>query len=292
MANAIELIQRYSSKAWDKVYKAESCSSVLDGEKDLLKFTGTKTVKIAKFSASGLSNYQRANIATSGDFAAGDATDFNAGNGYGYKTADMALVWETFEMQCDRAAQYRIDLMDNEETNALAVGTCTTEVSRTIMIPEIDAYCFSKLATEYAGKTDTATIVYSGDAGVGEARLSGGIKLGEGTGLGCRTVDYVLLSTGDALPLKSDLALCVVVGGDNGAGDLAGRGNYIGELGIGILLIQCDSLDLVEVGLTGLCAGVGEVAASFAGYKHFFTRLTHFFVYSYICTIRSSCNAC
>ena len=165
--NRIELIQKYSTEAWDKVYAQEARSSLLDGNKKLLKFEGANTVKIAKFSASGLSNYKRANTPVSGDYAAGDAASFGSSTGYGYATADMALTWETFTMGCDRAAQYRIDLMDNEETNALAIGTCTTEVSRTIMIPEIDAYCFSKLATTYAGKTDTTKIV-AGAPGVGE----------------------------------------------------------------------------------------------------------------------------
>lgn len=170
MANKIDLIVKYSTEAWDKVYAQESRSSLLDGNKKLLKFEGAKTVKIAKFSASGLSNYGRANTPRAGNYAAGDADTFNAGTGYGYKTADMALTWETFTMECDRAAQYRIDLMDNEETDAMAVGTCTTEVSRTIMIPEIDAYCFSKLATDYAGKTDTADIVYEGTPSTGQKK--------------------------------------------------------------------------------------------------------------------------
>ena len=74
MANAIELITRYSSKAWDKVYKREAISSVLDGDKDLLKFTGAKTVKIARFAASGLSDYKRPNSPQDGVFG-GDGHD-------------------------------------------------------------------------------------------------------------------------------------------------------------------------------------------------------------------------
>lgn len=170
MGNKIDLIVKYSTEAWDKVYAQESRSSLLDGNKKLLKFEGAKTVKIARFSASGLSNYQRANTPINGNYAAGDATTFGSGNGYGYKTADMALTWETFTMECDRAAQYRIDLMDNEETDAMAVGTCTTEVSRTIMIPEIDAYCFSTLATKFAGKVDTADIIYDGTPSSGQKK--------------------------------------------------------------------------------------------------------------------------
>ena len=66
--NAIALIQKYATKAWDEVYVAEARCSILDGEKDFLKFTGTKTVKVAKFMGSGLKDYGRANVPVSGDF--------------------------------------------------------------------------------------------------------------------------------------------------------------------------------------------------------------------------------
>lgn len=169
MGNKIELIVKYSTEAWDKVYAQESRASLLDGNKKLLKFEGAKTVKIAKFSANGLSDYRRANNVVGGHFK-GDGHDAAGVStyGYGYQTADMALTWETFTMECDRAAQYRIDLMDNEETDALAVGTCTTEVSRTIMIPEVDAYCFSKLAGFAIGDGIVSEAIVAANPGAGE----------------------------------------------------------------------------------------------------------------------------
>lgn len=134
MANSIELITKYSTKAWDKVYKAEAISSLLDAPEAQVQFTGAKTVKIAKFSASGLGNYYRNNDA------------IGTGNHFGYAGGNVGLTWEEFTLEQDRSARYPVELFDNEETDGLTLGAATTEISRTIMIPEVDAYCFSKIA--------------------------------------------------------------------------------------------------------------------------------------------------
>lgn len=152
MANAIALIQKYSSKAWDKLYVREAISSIFDGDKDLLKFTGVKTVKIARFNAPGLADYARANTPVEGNFSQGT----NVGAGYGYQQGDASLVWDEFTISCDRAVQLRVELFDDEETDGLAVAAATQEVSRTRVVPEVDAYVFSKIA-EYAGATTAIT---------------------------------------------------------------------------------------------------------------------------------------
>lgn len=135
--NSIELITKYSTKAWDKVYKAEALSSLLDAPESQVQFTGAKTVKIAKFQASGLGNYYRNN---DGDSRVGYNTPF------GYAQGNVGLTWEEFTLKQDRSARYPVELFDNEETDGLTLGAATTEISRTIMIPEVDAYCFSEIA--------------------------------------------------------------------------------------------------------------------------------------------------
>ena len=154
--NNIELITKYATEAWDKVYKKESIASVLDGEKDLMKFTGVKTVKIAKHSSDGLGFYQRANKPTSGPYAGFDA-ETPQGEGYGYPTGDVNLVWEEFTIKIDRARQLRIELFDNEESGELAVTSALTDFSRTKVAPEVDAYVFSKLV-EFAGTVSNSNI--------------------------------------------------------------------------------------------------------------------------------------
>lgn len=157
MANSIDLITKYGTKAWDKVYKAEACSSVLDGDKDLLKFTGVKTVKIAKFASTGMGDYNRANKQVDGNYAGSETAGGATGKGYGYQQGDVSLEWEEFTINCDRGTQLRIELFDDEETDGLAVAMATKEFSRTKVVPEVDAYVFSKLA-EFAGTISTSTI--------------------------------------------------------------------------------------------------------------------------------------
>lgn len=163
--NAIELITKWSTKAWDKVYKREAISSVLDGDKELLNFTGVKTVRIAKFASDGLSNYERANGPHDGRFGGdGHDTSMAQSKGYGYAQGDVDVSWEEFTIRCDRGKQLRIALFDDEETGGLAVGMATTEFSRTKVIPEVDAYVFSKIV-ENAGTVSTSTIQNSATIG-------------------------------------------------------------------------------------------------------------------------------
>lgn len=139
--NNIQLITKYSTKAWDKVYKAESRAAILDGQDGVnVQWTGAKTVKIAKFQAGGLKNYYRNN---SGDARVDQAP---AGTPFGYQQSSVGLTWQERTVRMDRAAYYPIELFDNEETDGLTLGAATTEVSRTIIIPEVDAYCFSEIA--------------------------------------------------------------------------------------------------------------------------------------------------
>lgn len=146
MANAIELITKYSTKAWDKVYKRESCTSMLETESTMLKFVGVKTVKIAKVETSGLYDYERANKPANGSFGGdGHETSFANGQGYGYQQGDVNVKWEEFTLNVDRGVQLRIALFDDEESAGIAVGAATTETMRVRVIPEMDAYRFSKI---------------------------------------------------------------------------------------------------------------------------------------------------
>ena len=160
--NNIALITKYSTAAWDKIYKQESCSSLLDGKEGTnVQWTGTKTVKIAKFNAGGLKNYYR-NNAGDARVAQKEGNENFIGNlGYGYQTSNVGLTWEEFTIKMDRAASYPIEYFDNEEVGGLILGMATTELSRTIIIPEVDAYCFSTLA-DYCDTTLGNLVTYGG----------------------------------------------------------------------------------------------------------------------------------
>lgn len=164
-SNNIQLITKYSPEAWDTVYKQESMSSLLDANPKLVRFTGAKTVKIGKWQNGGLHDYYRNNVGDDrvvnngiagveagtidGSVAAANITSdaFAGSAGFGYQRSSARLVWEEFTMRCDRAAAFQIEKFDNEESGEQLVGLGVTEISRTAIVPEVDAYCFSTIAS-------------------------------------------------------------------------------------------------------------------------------------------------
>lgn len=145
--NNIELITRYSPKAWDTVYKQESMSALLDTNKELVKFTGAKTVKIGKWQNGGLRDYYRNNAGDPRVELAPQGANFVGSAGFGYQKSAARLVWEEFTLSCDRAAAFQIEKFDNEESGEELVGLGVSEISRTTIVPEVDAYCFSTIAS-------------------------------------------------------------------------------------------------------------------------------------------------
>lgn len=147
--NNIELITKFSPKAWDTVYRQESVISLLDTNKELVKFTGAKTVKIAKWQNGGLQDYYRNNIGDDRVLAPSASGDYNfvGASGFGYQRSATRLVWEEFTMKCDRAAAFQIEKFDNEESGEELVGLGVSEISRTTIVPEVDAYALSTIAS-------------------------------------------------------------------------------------------------------------------------------------------------
>lgn len=141
--NSIGLITKYSPEYFDKVYKQEAVTSVFDANKESIKFTGAKTVKIGKLQLGGLGNYYRNN-----DQVANKAGDqaFYGSAGFGYQRSALNYVWEEFTLDQDRAAAFPIEYFDDEEAGDEVVGRVVTEVSRTVIVPEVDAYALSRIA--------------------------------------------------------------------------------------------------------------------------------------------------
>ena len=131
--NSIELITKYSPQYWDVVYKQEAVTSILDANPKMVKFEGTKTVKIAKWQNGGLQNYYRNN---SGDPRVATGTgDFVGASDFGYQKSAARLTWEDFTLRCDRGAAFEIEYFDNEEAGGELVGLGVTEISRTSIVP-------------------------------------------------------------------------------------------------------------------------------------------------------------
>jgi len=100
-----------------------------------VQYNGGAEVKIPKMQMSGLGDYDR-----DGGFAKGAVT----------------VTYETKQLTQDRGRTFQLDAMDVDETNfAATAGAVMGEFQRSRVIPEIDAYRYSKIAelAEKAGKT-------------------------------------------------------------------------------------------------------------------------------------------
>lgn len=156
MANNFELAKKYLGKL-DAVYKLGSLTSMLDAPSDTISFTGANEVKIYKTTMDGLANYSRTN---------------------GYVAGNITGSWETLKLTQDRGITFSIDVMDQDETmdmadTAISGGAATAldrafgrtggEFMRTHVVPEVDAYRFSKYASATGVQSVSKTITASAD---------------------------------------------------------------------------------------------------------------------------------
>jgi hypothetical protein len=163
-----------------------------------VQYSGGSTVKIPKISLNGLGNYDR------------DA---------GFAQGAVTLCYESKQLTQDRGRTFQLDAIDVDETNFAAVaGNVMGEFQRTKVIPEIDAYRYSKIAAlaAEAGKvteyTPTASTVLSklmeeitdlkdavGDSGeivvTMSAKIAGMLDMAKG---GNNIIDYGEFKQGNA----------------------------------------------------------------------------------------------
>ncbi len=123
MSNNISLSEKFLPVI-DDIYKSQSVTQVLDNDTQV-NFIGANKVQVLKTSTTGLGDYSR--------------TD-------GYPKGDVTAVWESMTLSVERGKELAIDRMDDEETLGLAFGAVTGSFMREWVIPEIDAYRFSKYA--------------------------------------------------------------------------------------------------------------------------------------------------
>lgn len=112
----------------DKLAVQEMTTGWMDANAGQVKYTGGAEVKIPKLSVQGLGDYDRDN---------------------GYAQGGVTLTYETRKMTQDRGRKFQLDPMDIDENNFITTAAAVMgEFQRTQVIPEIDAYRISKLATD------------------------------------------------------------------------------------------------------------------------------------------------
>ena len=99
------------------------------------KFVGARSVIIPEMDMSGLGDYDRDN---------------------GFVQGAIAITNETYMLSKDRARTFQIDREDEDETGiANLAGQVLGEFVRTKVVPEVDAYCLSKVGGHAADNGQT-----------------------------------------------------------------------------------------------------------------------------------------
>jgi len=131
-------------KVLDELMVQESVTGWMEANAGQVQYSGGKTVKIPKMSMSGLGNYGRPNA------------------GSGYPMGDVSLEYETKTMTQDRGRKLTVDAMDVDETNFIAtISKVASEFQRIHVVPEIDAYRLSALATMAIAKDQSVEYGYT-----------------------------------------------------------------------------------------------------------------------------------
>ena len=123
----------------DKQLVEKSTSGWMEDNSKQVQYNGGAEVKIPKMTMSGLGDYDRNS---------------------GFAQGAVAVTYETRTLTQDRGRTFQLDAMDVDETNfAATAGAVMREFQNTKVIPEIDAYRYSKIyeLAEAAGKTKTYT---------------------------------------------------------------------------------------------------------------------------------------
>lgn len=148
--NVIALAQKFQP-ILDDLYMAASLTARMDTFSKPVNFAGANVVKVYKTTLVGLGTYSRTG---------------------GYPVGDVVGTWETMTLLTERGRELFIDREDDEETLGMAFGTLVGQYMREQVVPEVDAYRFSKYSS-WSGITEatpatltTATVLAAIDAAV------------------------------------------------------------------------------------------------------------------------------
>lgn len=112
----------------DKVAIQDAVTGWMDANAGQVIYNGGAEVKIPKMSVQGMGDYDRDN---------------------GYVQGGVTLTYETRTMTQDRGRKFQLDPMDINENNFVTTAAAVMgEFQRMHVVPEIDAYRISKIASE------------------------------------------------------------------------------------------------------------------------------------------------
>ena len=136
MANNVTKAAVYNA-ILDEVVTAGLTSAPLTANQSRLVYSGGNSVKIAKLSTDGYSNYSRAN---------------------GYTEGSATLAWEDHTIRMDRGKSFNVDVMDADESmQTLSATNLIGEFAKDKEVPEVDSYRYSSI---FAAIVNDATVRY------------------------------------------------------------------------------------------------------------------------------------
>ena len=129
--NTVEYAKVFMS-ALDKQMVEGATSGWMEQNAGQVMYSGGNEVKIPKVSLNGLGNYKRED---------------------GFVKGSVAFAYQTKSLTQDRGRSFQLDAMDVDETNfGMAAGNVLGEFQRTKVIPEVDAYRYSQIASQAVEK--------------------------------------------------------------------------------------------------------------------------------------------
>lgn len=135
--NTVVLAQRMTGEL-DKAVVQKTVTGFFADNAVSAKFVGAKTVLIPSIEFSGLGDYDRDN---------------------GFVRGSIAIGSEPYTLTMDRGRSFQLDREDNDETGISGLaGQVMGEFVRTRVVPEMDAYCLSKLGGYAAGEGQTVAL--------------------------------------------------------------------------------------------------------------------------------------
>lgn len=139
MPNYIETAAVIQSEL-DQAATASSATGWMEANAGRVKYNGGKEIKIPKMTTDAMADYDRNN---------------------GFVEGGVTLSYETREMTQDRGRGFTLDPMDVDESNYSAeISAVMGEFQREHVIPEIDAYRISSIATDVIGAKAAGMIAY------------------------------------------------------------------------------------------------------------------------------------
>lgn len=124
--NTIETAKVFQTEL-DKAAVEQSTSGWMELNDKLVQYNGGSEVKIPDLTMDGLADYDRNS---------------------GFVDGSVNLKWQTKELTMDRGRRFTIDENDTNETSfVLTASTIMGEFQRTKVVPEIDAYRYSKIGS-------------------------------------------------------------------------------------------------------------------------------------------------